>query len=48
MRRQATEMLLKKLNFELPSRMVDDEINFLKSNSKDKKEKEIEDLAKEE
>jgi len=46
MRRQATEMLLKKLNFELPSRMVDDEINFLKSNSKDKKEKEIEDLAK--
>jgi trigger factor len=26
--------------------MVDDEINFLKSNSKDKKEKEIEDLAK--
>ena len=46
MRRQATEILLKKLNFELPSRMVDDEINFLKSNSKDKKEKEIEDLAK--
>lgn len=46
MRRQATELLLKKLNFELPSRMVDDEINFLKSNSKDKKEKEIEDLAK--
>ena len=46
MRRQATELLLKKLSFELPSRMVDDEINFLKSNSKDKKEKEIEDLAK--
>ena len=46
MRRQATELLLKKLNFELPSRMVDDEIIFLKSNSKDKKEKEIEDLAK--
>ena len=46
MRRQATELLLKKLNFELPSRMVDDEINFLKSNSKDKKEKEIEELAK--
>ena len=46
MRRQATEMLLRKLNFELPSKMVDDEINFFKSNSKDKKEKEIEDLAK--
>ena len=28
--------------------MVEEEINFLKSNSKDKKEKEIKDLAKEE
>ena len=45
MRRQATELLLKKINFELPSKMVDDEVNFLKSNAKDKKEKEIKDLA---
>ena len=28
--------------------MVDEEFNFLKSNSKDKKENEIKDLAKEE
>ena len=46
MRRQATELLLKKLSIELPSKMVDEEFNFLKSNSKDKKEKEIKDLAK--
>ena len=39
MRRQATELLLKKINFELPSKMVDDEVNFLKSNAKDKKRK---------
>ena len=45
MRRQATESLLNKINFELPSKMVDDEVNFLKSNAKDKKEKEIKDLA---
>ena len=45
MRRQATELLLNKINFELPSKMVDDEVNFLKSNAKDKKEKEIKDLA---
>ena len=45
MRRQTTELLLKKINFELPSKMVDDEVNFLKSNAKDKKEKEIKDLA---
>ena len=45
MRRQATELLLKKIDFELPSKMVDDEVNFLKSNAKDKKEKEIKDLA---
>ena len=46
MRRQATELLLQKLSIELPSKMVDEEFNFLKSNSKDKKEKEIKDLAK--
>ena len=46
MRRQATELLLKKLSIELPSKMVDEEFNFFKSNSKDKKEKEIKDLAK--
>ena len=46
MRRQATELLLKKVSIDLPSKMVEEEINFLKSNSKDKKEKEINDLAK--
>ena len=46
MRRQATELLLKKVSIDLPSKMVEEEINFLKSNSKDKKEKEIKDLAK--
>ena len=46
MRRQATELLLKKISIDLPSKMVEEEINFLKSNSKDKKEKEIKDLAK--
>ena len=46
MRRQATELLLKANDFELPSKMVEEEINFLKSNAKDKKEKEIENLAK--
>ena len=39
MRRQATEILLKKIKIELPSKMVDEEFNFLKTNSKDKKEK---------
>ena len=45
MRRQATELLLKEIDFELPSKMVDEEFKFLKSNTKDKKEKEIKDLA---
>ena len=45
MRRQATEILLKKIKIELPSKMVEEEFNFLKTNSKDKKENEIEDLA---
>ena len=46
MRRQATELLLRATDFELPSKMVEEEINFLKSNAKDKKAKEIENLAK--
>ena len=46
MRRQATELLLRATDFELPSKMVEEETNFLKSNAKDKKAKEIENLAK--
>ena len=46
MRRQATELLLKACDFELPSKMIEEEVNFLKSNAKDKKEKEINNLAK--
>ena len=46
MRRQATEELLKKIDIELPTKMIDEEFNFLKSNSKDKKDKEIKDVAK--
>ena len=34
MRRQATELLLPKLSIELPSKMVDEEFNFLKSKFK--------------
>ena len=46
MRRQAVENLLESSSFELPSKMLDEEFNFLKSQSTDKKEKEIKDLSK--
>ena len=47
MRREATEILLKKNNFEIPSKMLEQEVNFLKSQSQDKKnEKEVSDIAK--
>ena len=47
MRREATETLLNKNNFEIPSKMLEQEVNFLKSQSQDKKnEKELTDLAK--
>ncbi len=45
MRREATEKLLKKINFKIPSRMIDDELNFLKNQSKDKKNEELDKLA---
>jgi len=45
MRRQAVEILLKNNKFELPSKMLEQEKNFLKSQSKEKKEKEIDDYA---
>ncbi len=47
MRREATEILLKKNNFEIPSKMLEQEVNFLKSQSQEKKnEKEVSDVAK--
>ena len=47
MRREVTEILIKKNDFELPSKMLEQEVNFLKSQSQDKKnEKEISDIAK--
>ena len=47
MRREATEILLKKNKFEIPSKMLEQEVNFLKSQSQDKKnEKELSDIAK--
>ena len=47
MRREATEILLKKNKFEIPSKMLEQEVNFLKSQSQDKKnEKEVSDIAK--
>tara|TARA_Y100000813_G_scaffold194648_1_gene175323 strand:- start:150 stop:1472 length:1323 start_codon:yes stop_codon:yes gene_type:complete len=46
MRREATEILLKKSNFEIPSKMLEQEVNFLKSQSQEKKkEKEVSDIA---
>ena len=45
MRREASEKLLKKVNFKIPSRMIDDELSFLKSQSKDKKNEELDNLA---
>ena len=47
MRREATEILLKKNDFEIPSKMLEQEVNFLKSQSQEKKnEKEVSDIAK--
>ncbi len=47
MRREVTEILIKKNDFELPSKLLEQEVNFLKSQSQDKKnEKEISDIAK--
>ena len=47
MRREVTEILLKKNNFEIPSKMLEQEIIFLKSQSQEKKnEKEVSDIAK--
>ena len=37
MRREASEILLKSTKFNIPSKMIDSEFNFLKSNSNDKK-----------
>tara|TARA_B100000686_G_C16713865_1_gene930803 strand:- start:1181 stop:1654 length:474 start_codon:yes stop_codon:yes gene_type:complete len=45
MRRQASEELLKRTNFDIPSKMIDQESDFLKNQSNDKKEKEIKELA---
>ncbi|MAI29617.1 MAG: trigger factor [Rickettsiales bacterium] len=46
MRREATEILLKN-NFEMPSKMLEQEINFLKSQSQEKKnEKDVSEIAK--
>ena len=38
MRREVAEILLKKNNFEIPSKMLEQEVNFLKSQSQEKKE----------
>jgi trigger factor len=47
MRREVAEILLKKNNFEIPSKMLEQEVNFLKSQSQEKKnEKEVSDIAK--
>ena len=45
MRREASENLLKKVNFDVPSKMIEQEFNFLKSQSKDKDEKELKNLT---
>ena len=47
MRREASEILLKSTKFNIPSKMIDSEFNFLKSNSNDKKldDKEAKKLA---
>ena len=44
-RREATEKLLKLYKFNLPSKMIDEEINFIKTQSKDKTETEVKDFA---
>jgi len=53
MRREATEIMLKEITFTVPSKMIDNEYNFLKKQSSEKdekdkdkdKDKEIKDLA---
>ncbi len=47
MRREATEAMLKKIDFNIPSQMIENEFQFLKSSSekKDQKESEIKKLA---
>ena len=40
-RRELTEKIIKKYEFNLPSRMIDDELNFLRAQSKEKKEKDL-------
>ena len=47
MRREATEKILKNFEFQIPSKMIDEEFNFLKSQAekKDQKESEIKKLA---
>ena len=45
MRREASEKILTKFKFDIPSKMIDEEENFLKSQSKDKKTSEIKQLA---
>ena len=44
-RRETTEELLKLYSFDLPSKMIDEEVSFLKSQTKDKSEKEINEFA---
>ena len=45
MRREVVEILLKKIKFEIPSKMFDQEFNFLKSQSKGQTDKEIKDYT---
>ena len=44
-RRELTDKILNLHKFDIPSRMVEDEINFLKSQAKDKSDEEINELA---
>ena len=45
MRRELSEKLLTNYNFEIPTKMVDEELVFLKQQSKDKKDAELKKLA---
>ena len=44
-RRQASEELLKKFNFDLPSKMLKEETEFLKKQAPEKKDKDVKELA---
>ena len=44
-RRELTDKILSLHKFDIPSRMVEDEVNFLKNQAKDKTNKEINNLA---